>query len=157
MKQPVERIHHNNSLLAIIIRSGYTREGIEFFTPNDFSQQLAYIKRPAGYRITPHTHNAIITKSGDTEGLPVVIQEGLAAGKPIIASDVGGIRDIIKDGWNGFLIEQKKPDRIAAKILELLNNEELITAFSKNAVETSDVYDWGVIANKYRNIVAHSF
>lgn len=57
MKQPVERISHNNSLLAIIVRSNYGKEGIEFFTPDDFSQQLAYMNRPAGYKIAPHKHN----------------------------------------------------------------------------------------------------
>ena len=46
-------------LLAITIRSGFRKEGIEFFTPDEFSQQLAYMNRPAGYRIQPHTHNAV--------------------------------------------------------------------------------------------------
>ena len=35
------------------------KEGIEFFTPNDFSQQLAYMNRPAGYKIAPHVHNKV--------------------------------------------------------------------------------------------------
>ncbi len=59
MKQPVERITHNHVLLAIIIRSNYSKEGIEFFTPNDFSQQLAYMNRPGGYKIQPHIHNKV--------------------------------------------------------------------------------------------------
>ena len=59
MKEAVERIVHENKLLAIIIRSNYSKEGIEFFTPNDFSQQLAYMNRPAGYKIQPHIHNKV--------------------------------------------------------------------------------------------------
>lgn len=51
MRQPVEKITYDSSLLAIIIRSHYNKEGIEFFTPNDFSQQLAYMNRPSGYKI----------------------------------------------------------------------------------------------------------
>ena len=51
MKETVERVVHENKLLAIIIRSNYSKEGIEFFTPNDFSQQLAYMNRPAGCTI----------------------------------------------------------------------------------------------------------
>lgn len=96
---------------------------------------------------------SIVTKSGDTEGLPVVIQEGLAAGKPIIASDVGGIRDIIKNRRNGFLIEQKKPDQIAAKVLELMNNKELRSGISKIAIEDSKNYDWAVIGEKHRTVM----
>jgi mannose-6-phosphate isomerase-like protein (cupin superfamily) len=54
-----EQVVHDGRLLAIIIRSSYCGEGIEFFTPNDFSQQLAYMNRPAGYKISPHVHNKL--------------------------------------------------------------------------------------------------
>ena len=59
MIEAVDRIVHENKLLAIIIRSDYRKDGIEFFTPNDFSQQLAYMNRPAGYKIQPHIHNKV--------------------------------------------------------------------------------------------------
>lgn len=59
VKQTIEQISHNDLLLAIIVRSNHTRDGIEFFTPNDFSQQLAYMNRPPGYRITPHMHKKV--------------------------------------------------------------------------------------------------
>lgn len=59
MKDSVEKIIHNDSLLAIIIRSSYRSEGIEFFTPGNFSQQLAYMNRPQGYRIPAHVHNKV--------------------------------------------------------------------------------------------------
>jgi len=59
MKKSIERLDHEDKLLAIIIRSDFSKEGIEFFTPGDFSQQLAYMNRPAGYVITPHIHNKV--------------------------------------------------------------------------------------------------
>ena len=59
MKDAVDRVIYENRLLAIIIRSNFQKEGIEFFTPNDFSQQLAYMSRPAGYKISPHVHNKV--------------------------------------------------------------------------------------------------
>ena len=49
----------NNKIIAIIIRAGFSKNGIEFFTPNDFSQQLGYMKREKDYHIEPHIHNAI--------------------------------------------------------------------------------------------------
>ena len=55
----VEKIVNNKITLAIIIRANYKKEGIEFFTPNDFSQQLGYMKHSKGYIISPHTHNII--------------------------------------------------------------------------------------------------
>ncbi|WP_029985866.1 hypothetical protein [Pedobacter jeongneungensis] len=53
----IEKIESQNLLLAIIIRANYKKEGISFFTPNDFSQQLGYMNRPKGYLIEPHIHN----------------------------------------------------------------------------------------------------
>lgn len=54
-----EDILHNGKLLALILRSSFRAEGIRFFTPNDFSQQLGYMNRPRGYVIPPHVHNAV--------------------------------------------------------------------------------------------------
>lgn len=45
--------------LAIIIKSDFCKEGIEFFTPGDYSQQLAYMKHPKGKIIDPHVHNRV--------------------------------------------------------------------------------------------------
>jgi len=56
----VEHVVYREILLAIIIRAGFDQDGISFFTPPEFSQQLAYMKRPAGYAIAPHFHNPII-------------------------------------------------------------------------------------------------
>ncbi len=51
-----EFIRDEDTLLAIIIRADYKANGIEFFTPDDFSQQLGYMNRPKGYTIEPHKH-----------------------------------------------------------------------------------------------------
>ncbi len=59
MNQPIEHIAHAGKLVAIIIPSSFRGNGIEFFTPNEFSQQLAYMNRPAGYRISPHVHKPV--------------------------------------------------------------------------------------------------
>lgn len=59
MKRSVERVSHGGKLVAIIIPAEYREDGIEFLTPDEFSQQLAYMNRPAGYRISPHVHNPV--------------------------------------------------------------------------------------------------
>ena len=54
-----EKVFFNNKLYAIIIYSTFKKDGIEFFTPNELSQQLAYMKHPAGKKITPHLHKEV--------------------------------------------------------------------------------------------------
>ena len=58
----LEIIKINQKILAIILRDNYKSEGISFFTPNDFSQQLGYMNRPKGYKIDPHLHNRVKRK-----------------------------------------------------------------------------------------------
>ena len=55
----IEQITHQGRTLAALLRASYQSEGIKFFTPDEFSQQLAYMNRPEGYVIAPHVHNAI--------------------------------------------------------------------------------------------------
>ncbi|MCX6235979.1 MAG: hypothetical protein NTY07_00245 [Bacteroidia bacterium] len=55
----LQEIKHNNKLLAIIISNKYAEPGIHFFTPDDFSQQLAFMKHHVGKIIQPHVHNPV--------------------------------------------------------------------------------------------------
>lgn len=55
----IEEIRHGDQLLAIIIYAELKEPGIHFFTPNDLSQQLAYMHHPAGKVIIPHVHNPV--------------------------------------------------------------------------------------------------
>jgi len=55
----IEYIKCNEITLAIIIRNSFSANDIKFFTPQDFSQQLGYMKRKKGYIIEPHVHNKI--------------------------------------------------------------------------------------------------
>jgi mannose-6-phosphate isomerase-like protein (cupin superfamily) len=55
----IEQIEHKGQILAIILPASYREDGIRFFTPDDFSQQLAYMNRPSGYTIPPHVHNSV--------------------------------------------------------------------------------------------------
>jgi hypothetical protein len=63
----VESITSGGRLLAVIVRASFRCDGIEFFTPNDFSQQLGYMNRPEGYVIAPHVHNPVIREVSFTK------------------------------------------------------------------------------------------
>lgn len=55
----IEKIYEKEKLLSLIIRRNFEKNGIEFFTPDTFSQQVGYMKRPVDYVIPPHTHRAV--------------------------------------------------------------------------------------------------
>ncbi len=55
----IEQITHQNQLLALIVSHRFNQPGIHFFTPNELSQQLAYMHHPTGKIIQPHVHNPV--------------------------------------------------------------------------------------------------
>lgn len=55
----IEEVRHNNEVLAIILRSDFHKPGVSFVTPDEFSQQLAYMHHPVGKQIQPHVHRAV--------------------------------------------------------------------------------------------------
>jgi glycosyltransferase involved in cell wall biosynthesis len=68
-----------------------------------------------------------------TEGLPNITLEAMACGTPVLATPVGAIPDVIKDGETGFLLKSNDPEHIAKKIIELLSKPELLEKVSINA------------------------
>lgn len=68
------------------------------------------------------------------EGLPMVILEAMSFGKPVVASNVGGISEIVEDDVNGYVVENK-PEAFAEKISYILENKEVYQLFSKNSLE----------------------
>jgi len=81
-----------------------------------------------GYRNDIHRIYPILTLTALSslwEGLPVVFQESMIAGKPIVANDVDGARDVIINGKTGYLVTPHQPQEMADRILTLLNDEKL--------------------------------
>jgi glycosyltransferase involved in cell wall biosynthesis len=74
---------------------------------------------------TLYVHPAIYDDRGDTEGLGVVLIEALRNRKPVVASRVGGIVDVIKDGETGLLVPEKNPTALAQAVLRLLDDPAL--------------------------------
>lgn len=70
--------------------------------------------------------NDIFCLISNYEGLPISIIEAMRAGMPIIASDVGGVNELVKDGVNGFLIPRGNISELVEKLKYILDHKELI-------------------------------
>ena len=86
------------------------------------------------------------------EAMSNAIIEALALGKPIIATRVGGIPEVIKDGTNGLLIPPRSPEHVAQAIDRLLHDSSLVEKLSKAAAESVEECSWSKIAENYETI-----
>ena len=76
----------------------------------------------------------LLMLSSNYEGLPMVILEAMSFGKPVIASNVGGVSEIVCNGINGYALENN-PELFAEKIQYVLDNEDIYGKFSKNSFD----------------------
>ena len=89
-----------------------------------------------------------------SEGIPNVILEAMATKTPIIATLVGGLREILRDGENAIIAEVNNPQDLSKKILKCLGNRELRDKISANAYrEVCMKYDVEVIKQGFGKIV----
>ncbi len=96
---------------------------------------------------------SIVAKGGDTEGQPAAFIETMASKTAIIASDVGGIKDMIVDGKTGLLVPQKDSVQIANAILSLCKDKELKQRLEENGRQhIMELFCWEAVAQKYSSI-----
>ncbi|HLO15122.1 MAG TPA: exopolysaccharide biosynthesis polyprenyl glycosylphosphotransferase [Anaerolineales bacterium] len=82
----------------------------------------------------------IVAMSSLWEGLPLAFLEAMSAGKPIVANDIDGARDVVRNGETGFLVPPHQPQTMAEFILTLLNNASLRKKMGRVAQGYSDNY-----------------
>ena len=100
---------------------------------------------------------AIIDSKGDTEGLGVVLLEALNYGRPVVASGVGGITDIIKHEQTGLLAEQKNPSDLAAKLISILLDGKKAAKLAKQGCEYAKFqFSWEKIMDQWDHFYAQS-
>ena len=102
----------------------------------------------------------IFVLPSSSEGFPNVILEAMAAGLPIVASNVCGLSEILKQNENGLLVEPGVPEDLAKSILILLTNNELRSKMIINNRQLIKKYTWesviDILAKEYEIIVADS-
>jgi len=86
------------------------------------------------------------------ESFGMVALEAMACGTPVVASGVGGLLYLVKDGVTGFQVPDRDPQALAAKLAVILENEDLRKEFGRQAVSAARSYDWRLIANQVMTI-----
>lgn len=92
---------------------------------------------------------AIVDSKGDTEGLGVVLIEAMELGLPVVASNVGGIPDVVMDGVSGILVPEKDPQALANAYKRLAADPELLKQLLTGAQKRiAECFTWGKIVER---------
>ncbi len=94
----------------------------------------------------------VVLPSNADEGLPVVTAEASAAGKAIIATDVGGVTDIVSHNSTGLVIPRNDIAALAEAIRLYEDNPELVDMHARNNLVRSQQFDWSVLTDQYIDV-----
>ncbi|MDT4332542.1 glycosyltransferase family 4 protein [Methylomonas sp. MED-D] len=113
------------------------------------NEQLEQLYREADVFVLP----SIVDSRGDTEGLGIVLVEALAYLTPVVACDVGGISDVIRDGETGLLVPQRDAKALTDAVLKVLENPELAERLvNAGAAHARTYFDWRRIIDALSNV-----
>jgi phosphatidylinositol alpha-mannosyltransferase len=82
------------------------------------------------------------------ESFGIVLLEAMAAGKPIVATDIPGYRSVLEDGQEGLLVEPENEHALAEAIVNLLSNPTLRQEMSERGHRKAARYEWPIIARQ---------
>jgi len=80
------------------------------------------------------------------ESFGMVALEAMAMGRPVIASEVGGLAFLIRDGINGYHVPTRDPEALAERIYELLSNNQCREEMGRAARQNAERFNWSIIA-----------
>ncbi len=94
-----------------------------------------------------------ISRSGRMEGVPVTVLEGLAHGCPVIATETGGIPDIIEDGRNGRLVPPGDPEQLRQLILTVMFDHKMRYKMREQGIITAREHTWESVGDAYLSVI----
>jgi glycosyltransferase involved in cell wall biosynthesis len=96
----------------------------------------------------------IFLLTSDSEGLSLSMMEAMMCGLPAVVSDVGDLADLVEDGVTGYLVPRRSPQLFAARIVELLSDEQKLRAFSQAARRSALRYETQATVRRWDRILA---
>ncbi|MBU0515579.1 MAG: glycosyltransferase, partial [Proteobacteria bacterium] len=89
-----------------------------------------------------------VTLPRQQEGTPTALMEAMAAGRPVVATLTGGTPELVRDGVDGLLVEEKDATALAAALGALVDDPELARSLGESGRCRVRDRDWGVVARR---------
>lgn len=129
-----------------VIGDGYMRPKLERMNVKDVTF-YGKVDNQTKYTLLSKVHLVLVPSV--EEGWGLVVTESNAMGTPTVAYNVSGLRDSVKDGQTGILVNSNSPEGLAAAALKLLKDEESLAKLSENALSYSKQFSWNRTADAF--------
>jgi D-inositol-3-phosphate glycosyltransferase len=123
----IEQLRHELGLRNVVVFHGTVSQ-----------DELPYYYSAAQVLVVPSRY----------ESFGMVALEAMACGTPVIASDVGGLSSLVRDGRTGFLVPDGDPRALADRLLPLLRDPVLRRELGHHGIATAEAYSWPTIAER---------
>lgn len=155
----IQALKNEKEIVLVVVGEGPLRKKLEEETLNaqcdvkflgsKSHNELKHIYASADVLVVP----SISDEKGAQEGLPTVILEAFAAKLPVIATNTGGIPDIVRTEQTGILVSQKNEADIKRAVGKILGDAEFREKIVINAYKKVQEYDYAAIAEKYNELI----
>jgi glycosyltransferase involved in cell wall biosynthesis len=99
---------------------------------------------------------SIVDSKGNSEGLGMVAVDAVLMGKPVIATSVGGINDLIRDNDTGFIVPEKNSSAISEKIIFIKENyTDTLKIAQRGRMCALENYSWNIVTEKFITVYKH--
>ena len=144
---PVESLTHRDDVLSDI------KAAIAHLRLQDHVRLLGAVSDEAVvtlYQMADVVVLPALSMKNDVEGFGIVLLEAATAGKPAVATRVGGIPDAVDDGKSGILVKPGDYDGLTAAMIKLLRDDALLSALGDYGLRrVQENFDWIKILKKY--------
>ncbi len=133
---------HKNIRLLVTSKFDFAEEGIE---------STGWVPFDEIYRLYDFSDICVIPSKWE-EPFGIVALEAMASGKPVVASRVGGLKDIVVDGETGYLVENGDVNGFTEKVALLINNKNLRAEMGMKGIERAKEYEWEKVIDMYKEV-----
>ena len=106
-------------------------------------------------RVPVHIERSrVLALASEREGVPTVLLEAMAAGRPVVATRVGHVEGIVDDGSEGYLVEPGDVPGLADRLVRLLSDRALAARMGAAGRERASAHDVGSVASRWCDLVA---
>jgi len=145
------RVFEKIDAKLVIVGDGDQRKILENLVKKLGIEDKVFFKGWIKYEEVPKivASSDLFVRTSITEGLGTAFLEAMACGTPVIGSRVQGILDIIRDGYNGILVQPTDINEISESIIKVLEDESLRESLIENGLRFVQRYKWENISQQY--------